>query len=80
MYPKLSLPSKLARKKPTFEIPEKEIFKLNRTFCNFYPTLPKTFFKLKMNKWAPFNYPKWKLSSQIDSGAFVKIITQKLIK
>ena len=30
-----------------------------------------------MSKRAPFKYQKWKLSSQMDSGAFVKIITRK---
>ena len=33
-----------------------------------------------MSKKANFKYPKWKLSSQMDSGAFVKIITRKLKK
>ena len=47
-----------------------EIFKSNRSFCNFHPTLPKTFFILKMNKQAPFKYLKLKLLIQIDSGAF----------
>ena len=28
-----------------------------------------------MSKQAPFKYPKLKLSSQMDNGAFVKIIT-----
>ena len=27
-----------------------EIFKSNRSFCNFYPNLPKTSFKHKMSK------------------------------
>ena len=54
-----------------------EIFKSNRSFCRFYPTLPRTFFILKMSKQAPFTYPKGKLSSQMDSGAFAKTITRK---
>ena len=33
-----------------------------------------------MNKQAPFKYPKWKLSSQKGSDAFVKIITRKFKK
>ena len=53
-----------------------EIFMPNRSFCYFYPTLPKAFFILKMNKQAPFKYPEWKLSRQMDSGAFDKTITQ----
>ena len=51
-----------------------EIFKSNRLFCNFYPTLPKTFFILKVSKRAPFKYPRWRLSGQMESGAFVKVI------
>ena len=31
-----------------------------------------------MSKRAPFKYSKWKLSSQMDSGTFLKIITRKL--
>ena len=52
-------------------------FKSNRSFCNFYPTLSKTFFILKMSKLASFKYSKWKTSNQMDSGTFVKIITRK---
>ena len=33
-----------------------------------------------MSKQANFNSPKWKLSSQMDSGASAKIITRKLKK
>ena len=33
-----------------------------------------------MSKGAPFKYPKWKLSSQMDSGAFVKLITYTFLK
>ena len=51
--------------------------KSNGSFCSFYPILPKTFFILNMSKQANFNSPKWKLSSQMDSGASVKIITRK---
>ena len=28
-----------------------------------------------MSRQTPFKYPKWKLSSQMDSGAFAKITT-----
>ena len=56
-----------------------ETFKSNRSFCNFYPTLPKTFFILKMSKLASFKYSKWKTSNQLDSGTFVKIITRKFV-
>ena len=57
-----------------------EIFKSNRSFCVFYPTLRKTFFILKMTKRnkKTLKYPKWKFSSQTDSGLFVKIITRNL--
>ena len=57
-----------------------EILKSDRSFCNFVPTLPKTYFILKINKRTPFKYLKQKLSRQIHSGAFIKIITQKLRK
>ena len=53
-----------------------KIFNSNRSFCVFYPTLPKTFFILKMNKREPFKYQQLKFSSQMDSGVFVKITTQ----
>ena len=33
-----------------------------------------------MSKQAPFKYPKLKLSSQMDNGAFVKIITWTFFK
>ena len=33
-----------------------------------------------MSKRAPFKYPKWRLSSQLKGGAFVKNMTQKLKK
>ena len=53
---------------------EMEIFKSNRSFCNFYPTLPRTFvIVLKMSKRVPCKYPKWKLPSQMDHGLFVEI-------
>ena len=61
-----------------FQIPKMGILKSNGLFCNFYPTLHKTFFILKMSKRAPFRYLKWKLSSQMDSGAFAKIITLEI--
>ena len=64
----------------TFQMPKMEVSKSNGSFCNFYPTLPNTFCILKMSKQAPFKYPKWRLSSQINGGAFVKIITRKLKK
>ena len=57
---------------------EMEIFKSNRSFCNFYPTLFKTFVLYSRNKQVPFKYLKRKLLSQIDSGAFVKIITRNV--
>ena len=47
-----------------------KVFKSNRLFCNFYPTLPKTFFKLKMTK---RNVENGNCKSQIYSGVFVKI-------
>ena len=34
----------------TFQTLEMEIFKSNRSFCVFYPTLRETFFRLKMIK------------------------------
>ena len=40
----------------------------------------KIFFILATSKRTTFKYPKWKLSSQIHSGAFVKIIARKLKK
>ena len=52
-----------------------KIFKSNRSFGNIYATLLKTFFILKMRQQAPLKNLTWRLSSQIDSGAFVKIIT-----
>lgn len=55
-----------------------KIFKSNRSFYNFNPTLPKTLFTLKISKRAPFKYPDWESSSQMDCSAFVKIITRKL--
>ena len=33
-----------------------------------------------MNKRAPFKEPKWKLSSQMGSGAYRKIITRTFLK
>ena len=33
-----------------------------------------------MSKRAPFKEPKWKLSSQMGSGAYLKIITQTFVK
>ena len=33
-----------------------------------------------MNKRAPFKYSKWKLSSQMDSDAFGKIIIRNFFK
>ena len=55
-----------------------KIFKSNGSLCNFYPTSPKIFFILKMSKRALFKNPKLKLSSQMDSDAFVKIMTWKI--
>ena len=37
---------------------KKETCKSNRSFRNFSPTLPKTFYILKMSKQAAFEYPK----------------------
>ena len=56
------------------------MLKSDRSFCNFDPFLPKTFFILKISKRTSFKYLKWKLSRQIHSGAFIKIITQKFRK
>ena len=66
--------------KSTFQTSKMVIFKSNGSFCSFYPILPKTFFILNMSKQVNFNSPKWKLSSQMDSGASAKIITRKLKK
>ena len=81
-FPTIKTQAKLKAilEKSTFQISKMVIFKSNGTFCNFYPTLPKTFFILKMGNQTNFNSPKWKLSSKMDSDTYVKIITRKLIK
>ena len=55
---------------------EMKLFNSNRSFCIFYLALPKSLFILKMSNREPFRYQKLKLSSQMDSGGFVKIRTQ----
>ena len=54
-----------------------KIVKSNRSFCHFFPALPKTFFMLEMISKHLLNNKKWKRSSQVDSGAFVKTIWRK---
>ena len=56
-----------------------EIFNSNGPICSFYPNLSQNFLYTQIVQGVPFKYLKWKNSSQMDKGAFVKIINEKTI-
>ena len=56
-----------------------EIFKSNGPICSFYPNLSQNFLYTQIVQGVPFKYLKWKNSIQMDKGAFVNIINEKMI-
>ena len=60
-----------------------ETFKSNRSFCNFYPNLPKTSYIHKMNKnkaQASYKYLKLKFASKINYFLILHKLAQNILQ
>ena len=59
---------------------EMETFKSNRSFCNFYPNLPKTSYIHKMNKNKAQAYLKLKFASKINYFLILHKLAQNILQ